>query len=218
MFDNYNKTKLEELRSENELFYELAIDVLSNKNSAITPFSVKEVMIELEILCQNEDIKEILENDNREHAAFIRLQTGDVSDSDLNKLVLMGLLDPSKIKEDNPGETKMFPKTALDLKAPVISIKDKELEEKLAVYVKSGIYSKLEVQKMIDNDLVDKEKLMKYYHIYGIERERDKKLANAFKPIMSFDGVRLSNDLVIGGANESPQKADEMANKQIYIF
>ena len=219
MFDNFDKEKLEELKNENELFYNLAIQILSSKNSAITPFSVKEIMLELEILCENNNIKEILESDNFEHKAYIMLQTGDVSEEDICKLFELGLLNKDELNNSNAGETKQYPRIdSLDMKAPVLAIKEKEMEEKIALLIKQGIYSRDEVQKMINNDLIDKEKLNKYLQLYGLVRESKKRLASAFEPIMSFDGVRISNDIVIAGTSEGPKKADEMANKQIYIF
>ena len=54
MFDNYDKVKLEELKNQNEQFYVLAVRALSSKNSVITPFLVKEIMIELNSLCNKE--------------------------------------------------------------------------------------------------------------------------------------------------------------------
>lgn len=220
MFDNYDKVKLEELRNQNEPFYVLAVRALSSKNNAITPFSVKEIMIELNSLCDNEELKEIIESDDPEHRAYIMLQTGDVVIEDLKKLIELGVLSERGLDKSNEGETKQFTKvSSLDLKAPVLSIKEKETEEKLALLLKSGVYSKVEIQKMIDNGLIDKEKFNSFLKLYGVERKSTtKRLASAFEPLMSFDGVRLSNDLVIGGTTEGPKTADDMANKQIYIF
>ena len=219
MFDNFDRVKLEELKQENELFYNLAIQILSNRNSTITPFSVKEIMLELDILCEDENIKEILESDDFEHKAYIMLQTGDVTEEDLSKLFELGLLDKDELYNSNPGETKQYARIdSLDMKAPVLTIKDKDIEEKIALLIKQGIYSRGEVQKMINNSLIDSERLNKYLQLYGLERESKKRLASAFEPVMSFDGVRLSNDIVIGGTSEGPKKVDDMANQQIYIF
>ncbi len=219
MFDSFDKEKLEELKNENELFYNKAVQILSGKNSAITPFSVKEIMVELKILCENDDIKEIIESEDAGRKAYIMLQTGDVTTDDLSRLIELGLLDVDSLKKPNVGETKHYTKvSSLDLKAPVLSIKDKDFEEKLSLLIKDGIYSREEVQKMINNGLVDKEKLDDYLRLHGIKRESRKRLSSAFEPVMSFDGVRLSNDIVIGGTSDGPKKADEMANKQIYIF
>ena len=219
MFDNYDKVKLEELRNQNEQFYVLAVRALSSKNSVITPFLVKEIMIELNSLCNNEELKEIIESDDPEHTALIMLQTGDVTIGDLKELIGLGVLSERGLDRTNEGETKHFAKdNSLELKAQIISIKDKEIEEKLALLIKSGVYSKVEIQKMMDNGLIDKEKLNDFLKLHGVERKSTKHLASAFEPLMSFDGVRLSNDIVIGGTNEEPTKADEMANKQIYIF
>lgn len=218
MFDSFDRQKLDQLKQENEYFYNLAVQILNNKNSEVTPFSVKEIMLELETLCEEDNIKELLNSDDMDHQAYIMLQTGDVTPEDIKVLIDYGLINKDSLKKDL-GETKMFPKKeSLDLKAPILSIKDQELEERLAMLVKSGVYSRIEVQKMIDNGLVDKEKLNDYLELQGMERSSKKNLASAFEPIMSFDGVRLSNDLVIGGSSEKPEKADEMANKQIYIF
>ncbi len=225
MFDNFNAVKLEELKRENELFYNLAVNILKTKNALVTPLTVKQLMVEFDSLEQDENLKEIIECLNREEKAYVMLQTGDISKEDYDRLVDIGLLTGNFVANMKKTETKSFPKKVdLSIKSPRLVVEDKCMEERLAVCVKNGIYSLAEVQKMINNGLVDVDLLDKYYEMYGLNRKRNSNLAQAFKPIMTFDGVRINNDVVIGGTTSAdgisndPKTVDELANRKIYIF
>ena len=224
MFDNFNKTKLEELKKENELFYNLAVNLLNANNAQVTPLAVKQLMAEFDSLVQDENLKEILESINREEKAYVMLQTGDIAKADYDRLVAIGLLDGKFAEKMKNTQTKSFPRKGDSIKSPKLFVEDKCMEERLAICVKKGIYSSIEVQKMIDNGLVNPELLDKYYEIHGINRKRNKSLSPVFKPIMSFEGVRISNDMVIGGVDvpnepmDDLEVADELSNTRIYIF
>ena len=224
MFDNFNKTKLEELKCENESFYNLAVNLLNAKNAPVTPLTVKQLMAEFNSLVQDEELKEIIESVNREEKAYVMLQTGDISKDDYERLISIGLLDGNFAEMMKNTETRSFPRKGDAIKSPKLFVEEKCMEERLAICVKKGIYSIIEVQKMIDNGLVNVELLDKYYQIHGVRRNVHKSLSPVFKPIMSFEGVRISNDVVIGGVDSPPELmdelelADELANRKIYIF
>lgn len=224
MFDNFNKTKLEELRCENELFYNLAVNILNARDALVTPLTVKQFMAEFESLVQDENLKEIVESINREERAYVMLQTGDVSQEDYDRLIEVGIIKGNYAEKMKNSETKTFARKG-EIRSPKLFVEDKCMEERLAICVKKGIYSLIEVQKMIDNGLVNAELLDKYYEMHGLKKKPSSSLSTAFKPIMSFDGVKLSNDVVIGGVDsvngiidDSPEMVDELANRKIYIF
>ena len=222
MFDVFNATKLEELKRENELFYNLAVNLLSAKNAPVTPLTVKQMMAEFESLVKDDDLREIVESINRDEKAYVMLQTGDIAKEDYARLIEIGLIDGNFADRMKHTETKSYPrKVDLNIKSPRLVVEDKCMEERLAICVKNGIYSQIEVQKMINNGLVNTDLLDKYYEMHGINRKKTSTLSQAFKPIMSFDDVRITNDVVIGGVDSNsidPELVDELSSRKIYIF